>query len=152
MEGYGPKFVLIYLDDNFGVCSSRKAALYFSCVVRCDLARAGICEQPIKYVWEPSQKADCMAMTVDFMNFCLILPEGKIESLGGGQRGFERRGLYKDCPEGGQIISFSLLLLGKECLIKTKPLFKFVSDLAQGNKDWDRVAWLSGEARECLLF
>ncbi len=144
--------IFLYLDDGLAVCNSLRSAQYFSNLVRNDLRRAGIIEQPEKCVWTPRQSGvEWLGLLVDLAEFCLILPWGKIEKSLGAIDDVLRGAVSPRTVlrAAGQIISFALVL-GKECLIKTKPLFSFVSGL--GNKNWDRSVPLSEEARQCLLY
>ncbi|MCP3665661.1 MAG: hypothetical protein GY696_24710 [Gammaproteobacteria bacterium] len=143
----------IYLDDGFIACHSLRSALFFSQLIRSDFRKAGVIDQPEKCNWEPKQQASWIGLDVDFVEFCIMLPKEKVQkSLEIIEEALAESASPRTLLKAaGKIISFALVL-GKECLIKTKPLFSFVSSLGGGNKNWDQKTPLSSEVRDCLKF
>ncbi len=57
--------IFVYPDDGIGLTADFWSALKFSCLVRSDLRRAGVLEQPPKCNWEPKQWAEWLGLLID---------------------------------------------------------------------------------------
>ncbi len=145
--------IYLFLDDGIGIALDFRTAWELSNLVRGDLLRAGIMEQPPKCFWMPKKWADWLGLSVDFEKFELIIPADRVERALGAITDALKG---KTSPKGllraaGHLISFAIVL-GKNVFIKTKPLYQEAIMHVQARRDWAKTFTISEEAVKCLEF
>ena len=145
--------IFLYLDDGLGVAPDHGSAVWFSKKVRSDLKKAGIIEQSAKCCWSPQPWAEWLGLHIDFEKFELIIPEGKIlKALYAVENALEGNCSPKLLMKAAGHLNSFAVVLGKEVLINSKPLFVEVTKYVLGEKGWNKRIILSKEAKDCLVF
>ncbi len=57
--------MFVFIDDGLAACRLEEEAKYFSPVVKGNLEKAGVLEQPVKSIWKPRQVLTWLGLKID---------------------------------------------------------------------------------------